>query len=233
MTQYTKTELERLILEEKRSYEAIGRIYGISGNAIKKAAVKYGIVLPSKRAINPEEIFSHAGFKKASKVNIVDDETFIDIIAKSSTWKEIGEKLGYAKRINSCIKKAIFNRCSILGINVNLKFKTNREILEKKKGDLFKDRKNWQSARSTIQKLARAYYRSVFPNAKCAICGYSHHVEVAHIKAVAEFDDNATVQEINSIDNLIGLCPNHHWEYDNGLLSIKDSLLQQTKESVL
>ena len=55
---------------------------------------------------------------------------------------------------------------------------------------------------------------------KCAICGYDKHIEVAHIKAVSEFDDNATIGEINAITNLIGLCPNHHWEYDNGLLNL-------------
>ena len=52
------------------------------------------------------------------------------------------------------------------------------------------------------------------------ICGYSKHYEVAHIKAVADFDDNDLISEINSENNLIALCPNHHWEYDNGLLKI-------------
>jgi len=35
-------------------------------------------------------------------------------------------------------------------------------------------------------------------------------VEIAHIKAVSEFGDSATLKEINHIDNLVGLCPNHH-----------------------
>lgn len=55
---------------------------------------------------------------------------------------------------------------------------------------------------------------------KCAICGYDKHIEIAHIKAVSEFDDSVTIAEINSIDNLIALCPNHHWEYDNGILTL-------------
>lgn len=54
----------------------------------------------------------------------------------------------------------------------------------------------------------------------CAICGYSTHIEIAHIKAVSDFEDSATIAEINSIDNLIALCPNHHWEYDNGILKL-------------
>lgn len=45
---------------------------------------------------------------------------------------------------------------------------------------------------------------------KCAICGYDKHVEIAHIKPVSDFADSCTIAEINSIDNLIALCPNHH-----------------------
>ena len=40
---YCKEDLEKLILEEKLSYEAIGKMYGVSGNAIRKAAKRLGI----------------------------------------------------------------------------------------------------------------------------------------------------------------------------------------------
>ena len=40
MNTYTKDELETLILQEKLSYEAIGRLYNVTGAAIKKAAKK-------------------------------------------------------------------------------------------------------------------------------------------------------------------------------------------------
>jgi predicted restriction endonuclease len=52
----------------------------------------------------------------------------------------------------------------------------------------------------------------------CAICGYSNHVELCHIKSIAHFSETAALEEINSLSNLIYLCPNHHWELDNGLL---------------
>ena len=88
------------------------------------------------------------------------------------------------------------------------------------KGELFGNRKNWQSARTAIRKLAAFVYFSENRNPCCKICGYNKHVEVAHIKAVSEFPDSSTIGEIDSIDNLVGLCPNHHWEYDNGLLEL-------------
>lgn len=55
---------------------------------------------------------------------------------------------------------------------------------------------------------------------KCAICGYDKHIEIAHIKAVSDFEDSVKISEINSINNLIALCPNHHWEYDNNILKL-------------
>ena len=78
----------------------------------------------------------------------------------------------------------------------------------------------WQAARSSIQHLARRAFFETTPSPKCAICGYDKHVEVAHIKPVSGFSDEATMREINSFSNLIGLCPNHHWEFDNGLLKL-------------
>ena len=56
MSKYKKEELEELLLVKKVSYEAAGRLYEVSGNAIKKAAKRFGIILPAKRTINPSEI---------------------------------------------------------------------------------------------------------------------------------------------------------------------------------
>lgn len=64
----------------------------------------------------------------------------------------------------------------------------------------------------------------------CAYCGYDKHVEMCHIIPIRNFSKDATVGEINSSDNLIFLCPNHHWEFDNNLLSIKQ-IKQEPTES--
>lgn len=52
----------------------------------------------------------------------------------------------------------------------------------------------------------------------CAICGYSKHVEIAHIKAVSLFAPQTPITEINALENLIPLCRNHHWELDQNKL---------------
>lgn len=73
---------------------------------------------------------------------------------------------------------------------------------------------SWQTARSRIQCHAR---RSISIE-KCQICNYDNHVEVCHVRPVRDFPMEATVKEINDTKNLIALCPNHHWEFDHGLL---------------
>lgn len=54
----------------------------------------------------------------------------------------------------------------------------------------------------------------------CFNCGYSKHVELAHIKAISSFSVDTKLSEVNSKDNVVQLCPNCHWEFDNGLLNL-------------
>lgn len=218
--EYDKKQLEEFILEQNKSYSEIGRLFGVSGNAIKKAAKKLGIEIPKRRRINPSENFSHSRKLQKSFINNVDDETFIKIIESSSQWKEIGEKLGYKTNgsLSSNVKDAICDRCSKLGIE--LKVVTYFDIKSLTKGELFGRRNGYQSARSAIRKDAQKTFLEKNKEPCCKICGYRNHIEVAHIKAVSEFDDNTMIAEINSIENLIALCPNHHWEYDNGVIKL-------------
>lgn len=83
------------------------------------------------------------------------------------------------------------------------------------KGEIFSKCKNWQSARTTIRRHAVKVYETSDKPKECNSCGYDKHYEVCHIKAVSDFPDEALVEEINSIDNLMALCPNCHWEFDN------------------
>lgn len=66
--------------------------------------------------------------------------------------------------------------------------------------------------------------RKVMKDAKvkkeCKVCGYSNYVEVCHIKSIADFDGLSLISEINSLFNLVYLCPNHHWELDNDVLKL-------------
>lgn len=69
-----------------------------------------------------------------------------------------------------------------------------------------------------IRELARKNFYSDSNIKACFICGYDKHIEVCHIKPIKSFSDDTKVSEINHINNLIGLCRNHHWELDHNLL---------------
>lgn len=59
----------------------------------------------------------------------------------------------------------------------------------------------------------------------CAHCGYEKHVEVCHIKAISDWPKDTLVSTVNARENIVQLCPTHHWELDNELLT-KDQLVQ-------
>lgn len=158
----------------------------------------------------------------ASIIDELNDEQFAEIINSSTSWKEMEPKFGYKNSISSNLKDKIRKRCDLLGLTLNIKALNKISVKDRTKKELFETRSNWQCARSAITKNANEVYFKINENPKCAICGYDKHVEVAHIKSVSSFTDESLISEINSIDNLIGLCPNHHWEYDKGILDLKE-----------
>lgn len=150
-----------------------------------------------------------------SLLSQVTDEEFIKLVQESSTVTELVKKIGYST-CSGDLRKKIDERCKRLNIVPNKK--SLKPVLDVTKGELFSKRSNWQSARSNIQRIARKTYFENNPYPCCTVCGYNKQIEVAHIKAVSEFEDSATISEINDINNLVALCPNHHWEFDNGYL---------------
>ena len=100
----------------------------------------------------------------------------------------------------------------------------HKERISRDNSTLKYARQNWKDARVQIRNHAmRTFKKSGLPFI-CVVCGYSKHAEVCHKKDVLEFPDEATIGEINSIKNMVALCPNHHWEFDNGKMSDEDLL---------
>jgi hypothetical protein len=90
----------------------------------------------------------------------------------------------------------------------------------KTKKEFFESKGIYYKFRAVIRKHAHYIYHKNNGEKKCKVCEYENHVEVCHIKSVSSFGDNDLITDINSFDNLIGLCPNHHWEFDNGIIKI-------------
>jgi hypothetical protein len=76
------------------------------------------------------------------------------------------------------------------------------------------DKHHTSSAYALVRSRARKIAKDLGMK-KCENCGYNKHVEIAHKKAISTFDKSTLLSEINHPSNLIALCPNCHWEFDN------------------
>lgn len=127
-------------------------------------------------------------------------------------------KIRYCKKCNNILESYWYKRRTVC----NECLKPDKFT----KGDYTKKRK--YQIHSYIRDKARKKYKISDKPKKCVNCGYGKHYEVCHIKAIKHFDDTELIDTINDLNNLIALCPNCHWEFDNGLLdlsTIQDSNL--------
>lgn len=69
-----------------------------------------------------------------------------------------------------------------------------------------------------VRDMARRVYRNSGRPWSCALCGYETHVDICHIKDIRSYPHGTLYSIINDQANLIALCKNHHWEFDNGIL---------------
>jgi len=143
--------------------------------------------------------------------------------------KEGGKASDTRKKVfcNSSCSAAYNNKVRVLKQEQKLKEtkpKQKKEkfefILDMTKKELFNKHGVYYKFRAVIRKHAHFVFNKNKTKKECLICGYSNHVEVCHIKSVSSFSDDEIIRDINSIDNLVGLCPNHHWEFDNGKINI-------------
>mgnify|MGYP003293035122 CR=1 FL=1 len=152
MVEYIKEELEKLILEDKLSFEEIGRMYGVSGAAVKKAALRRGIELPQRRRINEKETFGRGRTKYEKGLCHVCGKEFIKYPNKLNIfcsyhcqceykykeniakWKN-GEISGATKRykISTFVRRYLLEKnnysCEECGCNLKNKF-TGLSILQ-------------------------------------------------------------------------------------------------------
>lgn len=84
---------------------------------------------------------------------------------------------------------------------------------------------SWRWAQ--VREFARRWNKPLL-ELPCANCGYSKHVELAHIRAISSFPETATLGEVNAPSNVIQLCRNCHWEFDHGLLQLKQHPQQES-----
>lgn len=156
-----------------------------------------------------------------TKIDDFTDEEIIGIFKRSISIADFSRKLGYKNRIKYGSTTKIGYRLKRLNLDLD-SIKNTSDFVSKTKSSISSD--YWIAARTRIGAKSRSTYMKSDKPKYCVICGYSKHFEVAHIKAVSDFDENTKIEEINDVNNLIALCPNHHWEYDNMKIDISQHL---------
>lgn len=117
-------------------------------------------------------------------------------------------------------KRAVTGACKQCEASISTKYIYCKDCRDSR---LFKNRKlaevicrsNKASKYCRIREHARKLYQHI---TSCEICGYKKHVEICYIKPLSSYDATTFVSEINDRNNIAVLCPNCHWELDNGLL---------------
>lgn len=116
------------------------------------------------------------------------------------------------------------HRCVDCGKPINAKrarcrehyliWKRNQEVQDITLSEAIYQKHHRSSAYSLVRTRARAAAKKLGFD-KCEKCGYDKHVEIAHVKGISTFEGHTLLSVINSPDNLMALCPNCHWEFDN------------------
>ncbi len=135
-------------------------------------------------------------------------------------WKD------HTKIINKCSKcnKNIHIR-NISGICQDCLFNINKEKLGNMTLQEFQNQNSVKNKHpswinSNVRNLCRSWNFNL-SNLPCQNCGYDKHVEFAYIKAISEFSLDTKINIINDSKNILMLCPNCHWEFDNKFLSLE------------
>ena len=82
--------------------------------------------------------------------------------------------------------------------------------------------KGSQNKYNFIRSHARRLFETLSIEKICACCKFEHGIQICHIQPISSFSEKTPICEVNSLDNLILLCPNCHWLFDHGYSSLED-----------
>ncbi len=176
-------------------------------------------------------------FYKNVKLTIVMAKNLCFYCGVETNNKKFCSRSCAAKESNKIPKRKLQTKCSkcenivrnykslLCEQHYQLKLSNQRNQIESLSLEDYFNRESIQrlhpsSKYSHIRGLARSWFKDL-TKLPCANCGYNKHVELCHIKPISSFDSCSKVKDVNSKTNIIQLCPNCHWEFDNGLLALE------------
>lgn len=133
----------------------------------------------------------------------------------SATFNNKG-KVRYKKSLCECgnTKSRKAEKCKLC-------CKKPSTILNKTLEEIIGDGKYSTIKLNDVRKVARKILS--VKEKTCLLCGnhdFDEVVEACHIKGIMTFDPNTKIEDINSLSNLIWLCPSHHKLFDRGLIKL-------------
>lgn len=207
-----EADLRRLYEEEHLTQRQIAKLHNCNERTIRKAMRRYGINarLQKKERIERNcqqcgKITTNPKFCTSSCAAIFNNTHFP---------KRTAERLRKQKYCERCGKPTRYRRKFCIECKPDVMKWLDKTIAELRTDD-------YGQTYRIIRLVARKIYAdSGLPRA-CVKCGYELHIEVCHIKPIKSFPKEARIAQVNAIENLVALCPNHHWEFDNGLIDLK------------
>lgn len=144
-----------------------------------------------------------------SKIDLISDKEFTEIVESSSCVSNVLEKLGYSVKGNSWGFHAVDDRMNKLGITFKKKFKINTEVPKEKTKIEKLLTENSDYNRHKLKK--RLVEEGIFEY-KCDICGIS---EWQGKEISLQLHHRNGIHNDNRLCNLQLLCPNCHSQTEN------------------
>lgn len=95
-----KENLIKFLIDEKLSFEEVGRKYKCSGSNIRKVAQRLNIIVPPRRAVNPCETFRRGTAKKVSVRTVEKNLYYIYLIAEFIVVVNVNKSINLRKDMN-------------------------------------------------------------------------------------------------------------------------------------
>jgi hypothetical protein len=122
-------------------------------------------------------------------------------------------------------KRALAGRCVVCAASIPERRKycsahsPTRPIDRNRPIETFVNNARTRSRLNRLRTDAGRVFHAAHPY-RCQNCGYDKFIEVCHKRSLTSFPLDTPISVVNSLDNLVGLCPNCHWEFDHGLLQL-------------
>ena len=128
-------------------------------------------------------------------------------------------RLKNKKDCPKCNSKMEYDSLNCLNCKKDTIFK--KKTIKEYKAKLSMKNKHPSWANAHVRTFCKSW-NSNLKSLPCQKCEYKMHIEFCHIKPISSFEESSTLGDVNSEDNIVILCRNCHWEFDNNIIKLSD-----------